>query len=85
MRIRLRPPNASFFSKFGKKETIVEGPYEEQWFDSIEKWQWKSSQQRRKLLAEKKEVTKITEEIRHNKEEWLEREPFDSEIYGEVF
>ena len=38
---RKHPPCATFFSKVDGKERQVDGPYEEKWLTSVEKWNWK--------------------------------------------
>ena len=38
---RKHPPRATFFSKVNGKEKQVDGPYEEQWLNSVEKWNWR--------------------------------------------
>lgn len=34
------PPTATFFSRFGDKEELIEGPYEEQYLSYLEREAW---------------------------------------------
>ena len=52
--IRKKPPNATFFSRVGGKETLIEGPYEEEYLDNWEMIKWKTTKR-----MEEKKVGKI--------------------------
>ena len=47
--MRSNPPYASFFSKVNGKLCEIEGPYESQWLDIVETYQWNCEQERRKM------------------------------------